>query len=118
MVLDNDYSTWTAYQNRFWPRKYLIDIDGFIVYDHIGEGGYEEIEAKIVELLNERADRFGDGDVEIASGTPKVAEEVDFKNKNAGSVFSVLHACSILQIARQTDAKTACVILCRRVTRH
>src|SRR3989344_6786961 len=38
VVLDNDYSTWNAYQNRFWPRKYLIDIDGYIVYDHIGEG--------------------------------------------------------------------------------
>src|SRR3989344_4245661 len=42
VVLDNDYSTWTAYKNRYWPRKYLIDIDGYIVYDHIGEGAYEE----------------------------------------------------------------------------
>ena len=46
VVLDNDYSTWNAYQNRFWPRKYLIDIDGFVVYDHIGEGAYEETETK------------------------------------------------------------------------
>ena len=42
VVQDNDYATWRAYNNRYWPRKYLIDIDGFIVYDHIGEGGYEE----------------------------------------------------------------------------
>ncbi len=55
VVLDNDYSTWNAYQNRFWPRKYLIDIDGYVVYDHIGEGGYEETEKKIQELLEERA---------------------------------------------------------------
>lgn len=54
VVLDNDYSTWTAYGNRYWPRKYLIDIDGFIVYDHIGEGAYEETEQKIQELLQER----------------------------------------------------------------
>ncbi len=54
VVLDNDYSTWNAYQNRFWPRKYLIDIDGFIVYDHIGEGAYAETEQKIQELLEER----------------------------------------------------------------
>src|SRR3989344_509188 len=39
VVLDNDYSTWNAYQNRFWPRKYLINIDGYVIYDHIGEGG-------------------------------------------------------------------------------
>ncbi len=60
VVLDNDFSTWRAYQNRYWPRKYLIDIDGFIVYDHIGEGGYEETEEKIQELLAERAERLGE----------------------------------------------------------
>lgn len=54
VVLDNDYSTWTAYKNRYWPRKYLIDIDGYIVYDHIGEGAYKETEQKIQEALNER----------------------------------------------------------------
>jgi thiol-disulfide isomerase/thioredoxin len=60
VVLDNDYSTWTAYQNRFWPRKYLIDIDGFIVYDHIGEGAYEETEKKIQEALSERQALLGE----------------------------------------------------------
>ena len=54
VVLDNDYSTWNAYRNRFWPRKYLIDINGYIVYDHIGEGKYEETEKKIQEALAER----------------------------------------------------------------
>jgi thiol-disulfide isomerase/thioredoxin len=54
VVLDNDYSTWQAYKNQYWPRKYLIDIDGFIVYDHIGEGAYDETEKKIQELLLER----------------------------------------------------------------
>ncbi|MEK7185321.1 MAG: redoxin family protein [Patescibacteria group bacterium] len=54
VVLDNDFSTWYAYENRFWPRKYLIDIDGYIVYDHIGEGAYAETEKKIQELLAER----------------------------------------------------------------
>lgn len=61
VVLDNDYSTWTAYKNRYWPRKYLIDIDGYIVYDHIGEGAYEETEQKIQEALNERIAVLGGG---------------------------------------------------------
>jgi thiol-disulfide isomerase/thioredoxin len=65
VVLDNDYSTWTAYKNRYWPRKYLIDIDGFIVYDHIGEGGYSDTEEKIVELLNERREVLSMGGEEI-----------------------------------------------------
>lgn len=59
VVLDNEYGTWNAYGNRYWPRKYLIDIDGHIIYDHIGEGNYDETEEKIVDALNERARRFG-----------------------------------------------------------
>lgn len=60
VVLDNDYGTWHAYQNRYWPRKYLIDIDGYVVYDHIGEGAYQETEMKIKELLAERAEKLGE----------------------------------------------------------
>jgi len=59
VVQDNDRGTWQAYGNRYWPRKYLIDIDGYIVYDHIGEGGYEETEKKIQELLKVAGDLSG-----------------------------------------------------------
>ncbi len=51
VATDNDYATWRAFKNNYWPRKYLIDKNGNIVYDHIGEGGYAETEAKIQELL-------------------------------------------------------------------
>ncbi len=51
VVLDNEYATWNAYGNRYWPRKYLIDVNGNIVYDHIGEGAYEATEKKIREEL-------------------------------------------------------------------
>lgn len=60
VVMDNEYGTWNAYGNRYWPRKYLIDIYGNIVYDHIGEGDYEETEMKIKELLKERAKVLGE----------------------------------------------------------
>ncbi len=53
VVQDNDYATWTAYQNQYWPRHYLIDANGRIRFDHIGEGGYDETEAQIVQLLSE-----------------------------------------------------------------
>jgi len=67
IVLDNNYGTWNAYGNRYWPRKYLIDIFGNIVYDHIGEGGYEESEMKIRELLDERAKVLGENMASTAS---------------------------------------------------
>lgn len=54
VMQDNDYATWKAYGNRYWPHTYLIDHNGQIVYDHIGEGNYEETEAKIKELLAAR----------------------------------------------------------------
>ncbi|MBI5457839.1 redoxin family protein [Candidatus Kaiserbacteria bacterium] len=61
VVLDNDYATWRAYGNQYWPRKYLIDIHGNIVYDHAGEGAYEETEMKIRGLLLERSRLLGGG---------------------------------------------------------
>lgn len=58
VVLDNDYATWRAYANRYWPRKYVIDAQGRIRYDHIGEGAYEETEHVIQQLLKERDDQI------------------------------------------------------------
>lgn len=58
IVLDNNYGTWNAFSNQFWPRKYLIDIDGYIVYDHSGEGNYEETEQAIQNALMERMSRL------------------------------------------------------------
>lgn len=50
---DNDFGTWNAFSNRYWPAKYLIDADGYIRYTHFGEGGYEETDAAIASLLGE-----------------------------------------------------------------
>src|SRR5271157_1434118 len=38
VALDNDMKTWSAYDNQYWPAKYLIDKDGYISYVHFGEG--------------------------------------------------------------------------------
>lgn len=51
VVLDNDYSTWRAWGNNYWPRKYLIYPDGSVIYDHIGEGAYDETEVEIQNAL-------------------------------------------------------------------
>lgn len=55
VVMDNDMDTWKAFENRYWPRKYIADHEGYIRYDHIGEGAYQETERVIQELLAERA---------------------------------------------------------------
>lgn len=48
---DNDFATWNAYKNRYWPAKYLIDQSGNIVYTHFGEGDYDVTENAIIQLL-------------------------------------------------------------------
>ncbi|KAF6244488.1 redoxin family protein [Nitrosopumilus sp. b2] len=59
VVMDNDMETWKAFENRYWPRKYIADHEGYIRYDHIGEGGYQETEKVIQQLLKERSDALG-----------------------------------------------------------
>ncbi len=50
---DNDFGTWSAFANRYWPAKYLIDADGYVRYTHFGEGDYEETDKAIESLLAE-----------------------------------------------------------------
>lgn len=87
VILDNDYSTWTAYKNQYWPRKYLIDIDGFIVYDHIGEGGYAETEEKIVELLNEQKRVLGEKTIARDTSEPTNVDVVDSSKARTPEIY-------------------------------
>lgn len=52
VIIDNDFSTWRSYENQYWPRVYIVDRDGNIVYDHAGEGAYEEIDRVVGHLLS------------------------------------------------------------------
>ena len=62
---DNDFGTWRAYSNRFWPAKYLIDANGVVRYTHFGEGAYDETEHHIRALLEEAGSDVSD----IAAGS-------------------------------------------------
>jgi cytochrome c biogenesis protein CcdA/thiol-disulfide isomerase/thioredoxin len=58
---DNEFATWNAWGNRYWPAKYLIDARGRVRYAHFGEGAYVETEAAIRALLAEAGqDRLGE----------------------------------------------------------
>ena len=52
--IDNDFTTWDRYGNRYWPAFYLIDKQGIIRYTRFGEGGYTQTEQQIETLLAER----------------------------------------------------------------
>jgi cytochrome c biogenesis protein CcdA/thiol-disulfide isomerase/thioredoxin len=50
---DNEYGTWAAYNNNYWPADYLIDANGHVRATHDGEGDYNTTEAEIRSLLAE-----------------------------------------------------------------
>lgn len=61
VALDNNFTTWNAYKNQFWPAKYLIDKDGKVRYTHFGEGMYDETEGAIQALLKETGQKITQG---------------------------------------------------------
>jgi cytochrome c biogenesis protein CcdA/thiol-disulfide isomerase/thioredoxin len=69
VALDNDFTTWTAYANEYWPAKYLVDRGGRVRYFHFGEGEYDETESMIRRYLGTRADGAAPG---IVDRTPTV----------------------------------------------
>jgi cytochrome c biogenesis protein CcdA/thiol-disulfide isomerase/thioredoxin len=51
VVQDNNYATWNAYNNEYWPAEYLIDASGRIRLTDFGEGEYAAKERAIRALL-------------------------------------------------------------------
>lgn len=88
VVQDNDKGTWNAYENRYWPRKYLIDNEGYIRYDHIGEGEYAETEKVIQSLLSERSAYIGaNATIDQSISKPENAQSVNFGQINTPELY-------------------------------
>jgi thiol-disulfide isomerase/thioredoxin len=87
IVLDNNLGTWNAYGNQYWPRHYLIDAQGYIREDHIGEGGYAETEKTIQSLLAERAALDG-------------LKQISFSTKTAPTINS--KSLQYIDLSKQT----------------
>ena len=54
IALDNDFRTWNAFRNAYWPAAYFVDAQGRIRHRRYGEGAYEQGERVIQALLSER----------------------------------------------------------------
>jgi thiol-disulfide isomerase/thioredoxin len=73
VAVDSDYAIWRTFHNQYWPALYIVDARGRIRHHRFGEGGYEEIERTIQQLLAEA----GNVDLprELVSLAPRGAEE-------------------------------------------
>jgi cytochrome c biogenesis protein CcdA/thiol-disulfide isomerase/thioredoxin len=53
VAVDDNYDTWNAYDNEYWPADYLIDASGVVRHVSFGEGGYSDTESLIRQLLQD-----------------------------------------------------------------
>ncbi len=67
---DNDFATWNAYENLYWPAEYLIDSKGVIRRTHFGEGKYDEMEEAIQGLLKEAGQDVEESITQMSDQTP------------------------------------------------
>ena len=82
---DNDFATWGAFANRYWPAKYLIDAEGYVRFTHFGEGEYEETDLAIQSLLKE---------IGVEAGTSESAGSGDPAKKSGGPITPEIYVGS------------------------
>lgn len=70
IAMDNAFSTWTNYRNRYWPAHYLIDKQGVVRHIKFGEGDYATTEKLIRQLLSDGDDAALPAATERPDGTP------------------------------------------------
>jgi hypothetical protein len=74
--MDNDYRIWRAFNNEYWPAHYFIDAKGHVRYHHFGEGGYDESETWIRDLLKEATQQpLPDAAIKIAASGAEAASD-------------------------------------------
>ena len=78
VALDSDYAVWDTFANRYWPPVYVADADGRIRHHQFGEGGYEECERIIPQLLGEAGyEGIGDDLVSVAPNGLEAQAELE-----------------------------------------
>jgi thiol-disulfide isomerase/thioredoxin len=86
VALDSDYAVWRAFSNRYWPAVYIADAQGRIRHHQFGEGGYEECERVIQQLLHE-AGREGISDDLVAVADEGFEAQADWANLESPETY-------------------------------
>jgi AhpC/TSA family len=95
VVVDVEHEIWNLYGNLGWPARYLWGQDGKLFDYHYGEGGYEETEIAIQQLLGIERPMFDPLRPEDAPGAVLSAQSEDVAGPysgpyEAGAVWAVL----------------------------
>jgi thiol-disulfide isomerase/thioredoxin len=95
VAMDNDYAIWRAFDNNYWPALYLADANGAIRHNQFGEGGYEQAERIIQQLLGDAGARDLPRDVvgvepvgvEVAADWDDVGSPETYLGRSRGQGF-------------------------------
>jgi thiol-disulfide isomerase/thioredoxin len=95
VVVDTELEIWQDYGNLGWPARYLFNEEGRLFDFHYGEGGYEETERAIQELLGVTREPLAPLRPEDAPGAVLVPQSEDVPGPysgpyEAGGVWAVL----------------------------
>jgi thiol-disulfide isomerase/thioredoxin len=95
VLIDSELELWQEYENEGWPARYLFDGHARLFEYHFGEGGYEETERAIQELLGVEREPLAPLRAEDAAGAELIAPSTDQPGAYsgpyaAGAVWAVL----------------------------
>jgi thiol-disulfide isomerase/thioredoxin len=86
VALDPNYAIWRAFSNQYWPAVYIADAEGRIRHHQFGEGGYEECERVIQQLLRE-AGRSGVSDDLVSVPDEGFEAQADWANLESPETY-------------------------------
>jgi thiol-disulfide isomerase/thioredoxin len=108
VLIDSEFEVWQEYENRGWPARYLFDGHARLFDYHYGEGGYEETELAIQELLGidrEPLEPLRPEDAADARLLPQTPEQPgDWSGPyEAGGVWVVLDGAGVVTFSTTTS---------------
>jgi thiol-disulfide isomerase/thioredoxin len=86
IALDPDYDVWSAFANRYWPAVYIADAEGRIRHHQFGEGGYEDCE-RIVQQLLRQAGRDSVPDDLVDAADDGIEAQADWRNLRSPETY-------------------------------
>jgi thiol-disulfide isomerase/thioredoxin len=113
VLIDSELKLWQEYENEGWPARYLFDGAARLFEYHYGEGGYEETERAIQQLLGVQREVLAPRRPEDAPGTRLAAPTPEQPGVyrgpyEAGGVWAVLDGSGVVRAsdrATGTDAE-------------
>ncbi|WP_370542232.1 redoxin domain-containing protein [Amycolatopsis sp. FDAARGOS 1241] len=88
VAIDNDYATWQAYGNQYWPASSVVDASGQVRGSHFGEGSSANTEQQLRQLLTDAGSGPQPAPTDVPDTTPAepTSPETDLGPKNAPSL--------------------------------